>query len=273
MKKARKPQLIAAALFFGALALPSAYAQTPAAAVPEVRPGLLMGYLPKEALPNSLALLPPPPPPGSAASALDEDVARKSMALRGTPRWAQAAVDADLSFPNAAGIFTCAVNAPITEERTPRLYLLLRRTLTDAGLSTYGAKDRYQRTRPFMANKEAICTPAEQAELEKDGSYPSGHTAVGWAWALILSEIAPEQTDAILARGAAYGESRNVCNVHWYSDVVQGRFIGAGVVARLHAEHTFRTDLEAAKSELDATRAQEVKLTRDCVGEAAALVK
>jgi acid phosphatase (class A) len=273
MKKARKPQLIAAALLFGALSLPSAYAQTPAAAVPEIRPGLLMGYLPKEALPNSLALLPPPPAGDSAAFALDEDVAHKSVALRGTPRWRQAAVDADLSFPNAAGIFACALNAPITEERTPRLYLLLRRTLTDAGLSTYGAKDHYQRTRPFMANKEAICTPAEQVELEKDGSYPSGHTSVGWAWALILSEIAPEQTDAILARGASYGESRNVCNVHWYSDVVQGRFIGAGVVARLHAEPTFRTDLEAAKAELAAARAQEVKPSRDCVGEAAALMK
>jgi acid phosphatase (class A) len=31
------------------------------AAVPEIRPGLLMGYLLQNALPNSLALLPPPP--------------------------------------------------------------------------------------------------------------------------------------------------------------------------------------------------------------------
>ena len=206
MKVIRRQDLIVAAVV-SAVTLTSAHAQSDATDVPEIRPGLLMGYLPKEALPNSLALLPPPPPAGSAAFALDDDVARKSVALRGTARWTQAAVDADLSFPHAAGIFACALNAPITEERTPRLYLLLRRTLTDAGLSTYAAKDHYQRTRPFMANKESICTPSEQAEIEKDGSYPSGHTAVGWAWALILSEIAPAQTDAILARGAAYGES------------------------------------------------------------------
>jgi hypothetical protein len=31
------------------------------AAVPEVRPGILAGYLTPKALPNSLALLPPPP--------------------------------------------------------------------------------------------------------------------------------------------------------------------------------------------------------------------
>ena len=94
---------------------------------------------------------------------------------------------------------------------------------------------------------------------------------MGWAWALTLSEIAPEQTDAILARGVTYGESRNVCNVHWYSDVAQGRVIGAGVVARLHAEPEFRADIEAAKSELAAVRAQGLKPTRDCAAEAAAL--
>ena len=241
--------------------------------VPEFLPGLLQGYLPKEAIPNSLALLPAPPAAGSAAFTLDEDVARKSVALRGTERWTQATLDADLSFPNAADTFSCALNAPITEEGTPHLYMLLRRTLTDAGLSTYAAKNKYQRQRPFLLNKEAICTPGEQAAIGKDGSYPSGHTAVGWAWALILSEIAPEQIDAILARGVAYGESRNVCNVHWHSDVVQGRIIGAGVAARLHAEPAFRADMEAAQSELAAVRARGGKPARDCAAEAAALSK
>jgi acid phosphatase (class A) len=134
--------------------------------------------------------------------------------------------------------------------------MLLRRTLTDAGLSTYAAKTNYKRARPFMVNKGLICTPEEQSGLENDGSYPSGHTAVGWAWALILSEIAPDRADAILARGLAYGESRNVCNVHWHSDVVQGRFMGAGTVAVLHADPEFRADLAAAKVEMETIRAQ-----------------
>ena len=222
---------------------------------------------------TKLALLPAPPPAGSAAFALDEEIAKESIALHGTPRWTQATVDADLSFPNAAGIFSCALRAPITQEHTPRLYLLLRRTLTDVGLSTYAAKNHYQRTRPFVVNNGAICTPAEQAEIAKDGSYPSGHTAIGWAWALILSEISPEQTNAVLARGEAYGDSRNVCNVHWHSDVVQGRMMGAAVVARLHAEPEFRSDLEAARSELAAARSQDAKPTIDCAADAAALAE
>ena len=243
------------------------------APVPEIRPGILAGYLKAEVLPDSLTLLPPPPASGSAAFALDQEVSRKSLALRGTPRWKLAAEDANLMFPQAAGIFSCALGAPITEQDTPHLYMLLRRTLADAGLSTYKAKDHYSRTRPFVVNNESTCTPDEEVHLKKDGSYPSGHTALGWAWALILAEIAPDRADAILARGRAFGESRAICNVHWHSDVVEGRFMGAATVARLHADPAFRAELEAAKSELAAVRAKGLKPTRDCQAEAEALAQ
>jgi acid phosphatase (class A) len=242
------------------------------AAVPE-KEGFLAGYLPREALPNSLALLPPPPAAGSAAQAYDEEVSRKALALRGTPRWALANEDANIMFPHAARTFSCALKAPITEQDTPHLYVLLRRTLSDAALSTYPAKNHYQRTRPFMVNKEPICPTDEGKPYIKNDSYPSGHAAIGWAWALILSEIFPEQADAILARGRTFGESRMICNVHWQSDVIEGRFMGAAIVARLHADPTFRTDLEPAKAELAAVRAKGLKPQRDCTAEAAAMAK
>jgi len=133
--------------------------QSTSAAVPEIHPGLLAGYLQPEALPDSLALLPPPPAAGSAALTLDEEVSRNALALKGTSRWALAAEDAELRFPQAAGTFSCALGAPVTEQDTPHLYLLLRRTLTDAGLSTYTAKNTHLRQRPFMVNKEPTCTP------------------------------------------------------------------------------------------------------------------
>jgi acid phosphatase (class A) len=165
------------------------------------------------------------------------------------------------------------VNAPVTEQETPHLYMLMLRASTDAGRSTSAAKDYYRRPRPFMVNSEPICTPGEEEFLRKNGSYPSGHAAIGWALALILTEIAPERTDAILARGLAFGESRVICNVHWQSDVVEGRFMGAGAVARLHADATFRADLEAAKAELAAVRAKGLKPQCDCAAEAATLAK
>ncbi|MBW2245672.1 MAG: phosphatase PAP2 family protein [Deltaproteobacteria bacterium] len=239
--------------------------------VSEIHPGILAGYLQPETLPNSLALIPPPPAEGSAALAYDEEVSRKSLALLGTPRWEMAAEDAKLMFPEAANTFSCALGIPITEKDTPHLYMLLRRTLADAGLCTYTAKNNYQRMRPFMVNDGPICTPKEEEGLRKDGSYPSGHTAIGWAWALILTEIVPDRADAILARGRAFGESRNICNVHWHSDVVEGRFMGSAAVARLHADPAFLEEMAAAKAECATLRAKGLEPARDCEAEAEAL--
>ncbi len=244
---------------------------SPGTAVPEIRPGILMGYIPRTELPNSLSLLPPPPAPGSPAFAADQEMAREARAFRGTLRWNVAIEDANLHFPQAPAAFTCVLNAPITEKDTPRLYLLMRRTLTDAGLSTYAAKDHYNRVRPFVVNKEASCTPNEEKSLAKNGSYPSGHTAIGWAWALILTEIAPERTNALLDRGRVFGESRVICGVHWQSDVTAAKVMASGTVARLHADSTFRADLEAAKAEVAAVRAKGLPPTRDCKAEKEAL--
>jgi acid phosphatase (class A) len=244
-------------------------AKAQSAGVLEISPGFLAGYLSAKALPDSLALIPPPPAAGTAAFALDEELSRMNLELRGTPRWTLATQDADLMFPHAAGTFTCALNIPITELDTPHLYILLRRSLTDAGLSIKAAKKYYSRARPFAVNKEPICTPWDEPYLMDDTSYPSAHSAIGWAWGLVLSEVAPDQADKILARSRAFGQSREVCNVHWASDVIEGRIVGAAAVARLHTDSTFLADLDAAKTELAAVRAKRLIPTRNCDAEAA----
>jgi acid phosphatase (class A) len=236
-------------------------------------PDFTPGYVAPGTLPDSALLLPPPPLAGSLAQALDEEASTKMLPWHGTPRWNLAAKDADTRFPEAAGIFSCALNVPITEKEMPHLYLLLSKSAADAGNSTDKAKKKYRRKRPFLINNEATCTPELEVFLINSGSYPSGHSAAGWAWALILSEIAPERADAVLARGLAFGESRLVCNAHWYSDVAAGRVMGAATVARLHADPVFRADLDAAKAEFAALSRRGLRPLRDCAAEAAALAQ
>jgi membrane-associated phospholipid phosphatase len=253
----------------------SSQARTQLGTIPEFQPqlklGALQGYLASTNLPDSLALIPPPPAPGSAAFALDVEIAQNTFALRDTPRFTLAASDFELNVPHFVEVFSCALNTQITKENAPYLYNLLSRAFTDIGMSTYAAKNYYKRERPFQYNHEPLAVPEARDFLEHDPSYPSGHTALGWGFALILTEIAPDRENEILARGRAFGESRIVCNHHWYSDVVWGRFMGAATVARLHANPTFLADLEAAKAEFAALRAKGVPPTGDCNAEAAAL--
>lgn len=259
----------------------AACASAPPAAAPTVSPeqvgevragsGVLNGYLDRKALPDALALLPPPPAEGSPAAAADLAAYRNSRGLRDTPRWRLAAQDAELRFPAAAKTFSCALGLPIGAERAPHLTMLLRRTLADAGLATYSAKDHYNRVRPFVALKESSCSPAEEPRLVKDGSYPSGHAALGWAWGLVLAQVAPERTDALVRRGVAFGQSRMICGVHWQSDVDAGRTVGAAAVARLQSDPVFTAQLELARREVAALRAAGATPTEDCAAEAAAL--
>ncbi len=241
--------------------------------LPEIRPGsgYLIGYLQRKDLPDSLKLISAPPVPGSAAAAADEAAYRQGRLLRGSPRWTLAADDANLKFPKAAETFSCALDVPISQEGTPHLNMLLRRTLADAGLSTYAAKDHYKRVRPFVAIKEPTCAPSEEPSVVKDPSYPSGHAAVGWAWSLVLTELAPERADALLARGHAFGQSRMICGMHWQSDVDSGRQVGAAAVARLQSDPQFRAQLQAARSEINQARSTGLKVNRNCQAETAAL--
>ena len=52
------------------------------------------GFLPMNALPDSIALVPPPPVEGSIAYELDKEITRNSFSLRGSPRWDFAAENA-----------------------------------------------------------------------------------------------------------------------------------------------------------------------------------
>ncbi|MFT4027512.1 MAG: phosphatase PAP2 family protein [Novosphingobium sp.] len=227
------------------------------------------GYLPKGAVPDSLLLNPAPPASGSPAEARDVAAAEAAAALRGTPRWALATQDADLSATTVGTTFSCAAGFRIDAASTPKLNALLLRAAADLGRSTAPTKRKYMRPRPFMVNGRQSCTPDAEGVLRSDGSYPSGHSALGWGWSLILAEAVPDRAAQIVARGRSFGDSRRICNVHWLSDIEEGRVVASAVVARLNAEPEFQADLAAARAEAAAAAGKEP--AGDCAAEAALL--
>lgn len=229
------------------------------------------GYIPAGQMPDSARLLPPPPQAGSAAQALDEAIHDQAVKLRGSARWELATLDASLRQEDTLTIYSCTLGVDINPTDTPKLTKLLLGTMWDAGNSTRAAKNLYKRTRPYAAHSEPTCAPEEEAALRTNGSYPSGHTAMGWGGALALAEVAPELANEILQRGRAFGESRLVCNYHWQTDVIAARTAAAAAVARMHAEPQYQRDVAAARKELAAVRARGLPPKRDCAAEAQAL--
>jgi acid phosphatase (class A) len=206
----------------------------------------LPGYLGEKGVPDSVAILPPPPVPGSTADKLDSETYAATRALQGTPRWSMATRDAT----DYVQAFDCPLGLKLEAANIPEVNALFLRVARDASAITNMAKDHYKHPRPFIAPNGPICTENDRAGLIKSPSYPSGHTTYSWAMGLILAEMAPDHATDILARARAFGESRVVCGVHTVSDVEAGRANGAALVAVLHSNPEFRSDLEAAKKAL-----------------------
>jgi acid phosphatase (class A) len=248
------------ALSAGAAAAPAAPA---AASAPPPRPS---GYLGLGIKDDGLVVMPPPPPPGSPLARADEAVFQATRALKDTPRWAMAASDAEARLPDVLHAFDCAVGVQLDPAKAPAVLHVIARATGDDGALIGPAKEHYGRPRPLTGNDEPICV--DRASVW-GAAYPSGHATVGWTWAMILAELAPDRAGAILARGRAFGDSRVVCGVHWVSDVQAGRIVGSTVMAKLNANAEFESDMKAARAELDALRASGAPPARDCAAEAA----
>lgn len=137
----------------------------------------------------------------------------------------------------------------ITKEDTPELYTLMQDVGASCDSISDRAKQKYMRWRPFMYYNEPTLVPEQEEEHRTNGSYPSGHTILGWSAALLLTEMAPDKADTIMARGYMYGQSRVIAGYHWQSDVDAARLVASAAVARLHADRRFLKLMKKARRE------------------------
>jgi acid phosphatase (class A) len=212
------------------------------------------GYLGADAVPNHRVFLPPPPAVDSPAGIADVAIFRATRSLEGGPRWQLAASDDRIGARKVLGDFGCAMNIDLAAVEAPALARTLARANADLIAMVGDAKDHYRRPRPFVTESGPICVNVSP-EFAASGSYPSGHSAASWLYALLLAEIDPDNATAIIARGRAFGESRVVCGVHYESDVEGGRLTTTALVAALHGDAEFQADMAAARAELAKARA------------------
>ena len=207
-------------------------------------------YVFLENMPDAGIYLPPPPDMLSPQYADDFAQWQWGKAVRPTQRGQQANDDSQWGINGMIRIHQGTLGFEITKEKTPAIYKLLYNVLWTENQSTHNAKRKYMRTRPFAQYNEHTWGRFDnERELRFNGSYPSGHTALGWSTALVLSEMVPELQDTLLRTGFQYGESRVIVGAHYQSDVDAGYLCGSTAVAVMHASEYFQKDLEAARKE------------------------
>ena len=212
------------------------------------------GYLGGKAPVDILKLLPAPPALGSAPDIADRAAYAASAKGIGGADWTAAITQLRPGNPAYLAALSCAVGARLSLQATPATMTMVARAGVDMIGPMVIAKDHYARPRPFTTDKGKACD-----SISDDGvgarlgwAYPSGHSGIGWLWALMLSDAAPAHATAIRNFGQATGDLRLACRVHWLSDIANGRILAVALYQRIADEPDYQADLQRAIAELAA---------------------
>jgi acid phosphatase (class A) len=192
---------------------------------------------------DALVFLAPPPEANGALELAERAIVRGPWSAERR----QQALEDNAIDPFAA--FDAVLGPSFTAANYPATAALLDRAGRAAGFAGDPAKFRYRRPRPFLSDGAITPCIEDTPRLRESFSYPSGHGALGFGWALVLAELAPDHADALIERGRDFGWSRVVCGVHYPSDIDASRTVAAAAIARLHADPEFQAALEAAREE------------------------
>ncbi len=204
------------------------------------------GYL-TAGSPDGVALLPPPPASGSAEEAADLQTVRSVFKVRTPTEEKRAFKDATLAF----SLFAPIIGPEFDPQKLPKTWALLQEVKKEIGGVIDTPKDFFKRRRPYVVDPQLSL-----GKPEPSFSYPSGHSTRGTVYSLLLAEIFPAHSDAILELGRDIGWDRVLIGKHYPSDVLAGRVLGQAIVRELRKNAQFERDLAQAKAEaaeVDAT--------------------
>ena len=133
--------------------------------------------------------------------------------------------------------------------KLPKTKTLFNKVKYNAGYQSNIFKNYFMKKRPYQEdNSIQVCVPPQPSSLNR--SYPSGHTTMGFAMAVILANLIPEKSNEIMARAKLYGINRVYCGAHFPSDVTAGEVLGTLVGIELLKNSEFSSLLKLSKDEL-----------------------
>lgn len=156
--------------------------------------------------------------------------------------------DAELMSEEELGVYNDVIGIEIGD-KVPEIILLAQRAVSDAARANKVAKNHYQRVRPFAFYGESSITPDRDEHLAQTWSYPSGHSARRWMFALVLCSVAPERAEAIAVRANAFAMNRVICGHHWKSDIDAGKTLATVLFAAISGTQEYQEQLQKARAE------------------------
>ena len=146
-------------------------------------------------------------------------------------------------------VFSEAMGIQLSREATPNIVFLAESATTDANMAKNLVKNYYKRQRPFAKFNEPSLKPETDEEEALTYSYPSGHSANGWMFALVLASIAPDRAEQLFARVREFAMNRVICGHHWKSDIDAGLMLSAGIFATVVGTKEYQELLVKAQQE------------------------
>lgn len=202
---------------------------------------------------------------GAALNALADDFTPSPQILvwsetpgvgPGTDRWWLATAQAELRAPEAAQHFDCVLGTRLTGAPRPALTRLMNRLLVDSDSLTRRLAAEHPRARPISVDPALQPCQRVTDAMRNSPSWPAGGAVAGAAYGEMFAALAPDRAEAARREGTEIGLSRVVCRMNWPGDAADGARIGQALYARAAAAPAFAADLEAARAEVTAARAE-----------------
>lgn len=131
--------------------------------------------------------------------------------------------------------------------RLPATSALLETISGEVDRMVHAAKAVFQRPRPYQVDPKL---PHCGKGGGKPASYPSGHGGYGWSVGWTLARLIPDRAPAILARAQDFALSREICGVHFASDLEASHAAATAAVEQLLTDPRLDSQVAAARAEL-----------------------